>query len=95
MANNSKSIEAVCSFCSQASDEMAHGQNGDICSSCVKLALESLELYEMSRNVVPTVPKPSQIKALLDEHVIGQDQAKRTLAVAVYNHYQRIQSNLE
>ena len=95
MAKNSKSIEAVCSFCSQASDEMAHGKNGDICASCVKLALESLELYEMSQNAVPEVPRPSHIKALLDQHVIGQEQAKRTLAVAVYNHYQRIQSNIE
>ncbi len=84
-----------CSFCGRGQDEVAKlvsGPNVYICNECIKLCNDILE-EEM---VVPPLfeeedfPKPAEIKDKLDHYVIGQDRAKITLAVAVYNHYKRI-----
>jgi len=84
-----------CSFCGRGQDEVAKlisGPNVYICNECVKLCNEILEeemtgtmLYEMEH-----FPKPKEIKEYLDHYVIGQEYAKITLSVAVYNHYKRI-----
>ncbi len=84
-----------CSFCGRGQDEVARLISGPgvyICSECVKLCNEILE-GEMQQPILEgreDLPKPNEIKGLLDEYVIGQDQAKKVLSVAVYNHFQRI-----
>ena len=92
---------AACSFCGQ--EQTAHipliaGMNGHICEACVRLAHQVISTWTRRRDAkfcVSTTPppKPLQIKAILDGYVIGQDTAKETLAVAVYNHFKRL--NLE
>ena len=76
---------------------MLKGINGYICSDCVKMASDYLKEFEPSKGVTPGLgkaPKPAQIKEYLDQYVIGQDRAKKVLAVAVYNHYKRVRHNL-
>lgn len=89
-----------CSFCGRNRDEvkiLIAGQEGHICENCVEHAREIIEQELMVKDEkVPssfklTVKKPVEIKKFLDEYVIGQDDAKRVLAVAVYNHYKRLQ----
>jgi ATP-dependent Clp protease ATP-binding subunit ClpX len=98
MAKDHNKLEMVCSFCSEfLPGQMVRGAYGVICAQCVKQSLELLESYQDKQDTaqLPEIARPSEIKTFLDEHVIGQDQAKRTLAVAVYNHYKRIQSIIE
>ncbi len=89
-----------CSFCGRGQDEvtkLVSGPSVYICNECIKLCNDILE-EEMGREssaVSVELPKPQEIKAILDEYVIGQDRAKKALAVAVYNHYKRINSDLE
>ncbi len=84
-----------CSFCGRGQDEVARLVSGPsvyICSECVKLCNDILE-GEIERehpSVSGQLPKPAEIKRILDDYVVGQDRAKKTLAVAVYNHYKRI-----
>ncbi|HEY2347911.1 MAG TPA: ATP-dependent Clp protease ATP-binding subunit ClpX [Puia sp.] len=90
-----------CSFCGRSRDEvkiLIAGQEGHICENCVEHAQEiiSQELIvrddsSPSSQFKLTVKKPIEIKRFLDEYVIGQDDAKKVLAVAVYNHYKRLQ----
>jgi ATP-dependent Clp protease ATP-binding subunit ClpX len=89
-----------CSFCGRNRDEvkiLIAGQEGHICENCVEHAREIIEQELMTRDdKTPTsfklsVKKPIEIKKFLDEYVIGQDEAKKVLAVAVYNHYKRLQ----
>jgi len=89
-----------CSFCGRNRDEvkiLIAGQEGHICENCVEHAREIIEQELMVKDEkVPssfklTVKKPVEIKKFLDEYVIGQDDAKRVLSVAVYNHYKRLQ----
>ena len=87
-----------CSFCGRNEDEvpvLLNGLNGFICSDCVKqaqLVLNEIEpkgkMTSKQKNFLNI--KPVDIKKHLDEYVIGQDDAKKSLAVAVYNHYKRI-----
>src|SRR5687767_4554270 len=90
-----------CSFCGRSRDEvkiLIAGQEGHICENCVEHAREIIDQELMVRNDNPSpsqfklnVKKPVEVKRFLDEYVIGQDDAKRVLAVAVYNHYKRLQ----
>jgi ATP-dependent Clp protease ATP-binding subunit ClpX len=90
-----------CSFCGRSRDEvkiLIAGQEGHICENCVEHAREIIdqELMVKNENSSPSqfklnVKKPIEVKKFLDEYVIGQDDAKRVLAVAVYNHYKRLQ----
>lgn len=92
-----------CSFCGRSRDEvkiLIAGQEGHICESCVDHAQDIIEQELMADNQTLashatsfklTVRKPIEIKRFLDEYVIGQDDAKKVMAVAVYNHYKRLQ----
>src|SRR5213596_2714624 len=86
-----------CSFCGRGQDEVARLVSGPsvyICSECVKLCNDILEgeLEREQPSSVGQLPKPAEIKRILDDYVVGQDRAKKILAVAVYNHYKRIYS---
>ena len=97
--NSSSSDKHVkCSFCAKTSDEVRHlikGLNNSyICDECIEMSGELIsdsvrELLQEEENQ-KELPKPQEIKAHLDQYVIGQDKPKRNLAVAVYNHYKRI-----
>lgn len=91
-----------CSFCGRSRDEvkiLIAGQEGHICENCVDHAQEIIEQELATRpdgSAVGTafkltVKKPIEVKRFLDEYIIGQDDAKKVLAVAVYNHYKRLQ----
>lgn len=89
-----------CSFCGRSRDEvkiLIAGQEGHICENCVEHAREIIDQELVVREEKSpssfklTVKKPVEIKRFLDEYVIGQDEAKKVLAVAVYNHYKRLQ----
>ncbi len=90
-----------CSFCGRSRDEvkiLIAGQEGHICENCVEHAREIIEQELMvkddknsSSSFKLTIKKPIEVKKFLDEYVIGQDEAKKVLAVAVYNHYKRLQ----
>lgn len=84
-----------CSFCGKSQDQVKRliaGPNVYICDECVELCQEIIkeEFEEIVDTEITGLPKPQEIKKYLDEYVIGQDEAKKTLAVAVYNHYKRI-----
>ena len=101
MANRQKN-SVVCSFCGKSQDEVDRiiaGPGVYICSECIRVCSNIVEedLYEDTEmtyriNSKHQLPSPAEIKEILDNYVIGQDEAKRTLAVAVYNHYKRINS---
>jgi ATP-dependent Clp protease ATP-binding subunit ClpX len=94
-----------CSFCGRNRDEvkiLIAGQEGHICENCVEHAQEIIQQELMIREDNPggtqfklTVKKPIEIKRILDEYVIAQDDAKKVLAVAVYNHYKRLQQKVQ
>src|SRR6187455_2239263 len=93
-----------CSFCGRNRDEvkiLIAGQEGHICENCVEHAREIIEQELMTKDDrTPTsnklsVKKPVEIKKFLDEYVIGQEDAKKILAVAVYNHYKRLNQKIE
>ncbi|MGB7381763.1 MAG: ClpX C4-type zinc finger protein, partial [Rhodococcus sp. (in: high G+C Gram-positive bacteria)] len=86
-----------CSFCGKSQKQVKKliaGPGVYICDECIDLCNEIIEeeLAESSEVKLDDLPKPSEIKDFLENYVIGQDTAKRTLAVAVYNHYKRIQA---
>jgi len=87
-----------CSFCGKSKDSVRKFISGPsvyICNECINLCNEILAEDE-EREVADTitqVPTPNEIKSVLDQYVIGQERAKRTLAVAVYNHYKRINAS--
>lgn len=84
-----------CSFCGKPQEQvrkLVAGPGVYICDECIELCAEIIE-EEFSENTelnLEDIPKPKEIKDILDQYVIGQDNAKRALAVAVYNHYKRI-----
>ncbi|HCO21509.1 MAG TPA: ATP-dependent Clp protease ATP-binding subunit ClpX, partial [Flavobacteriaceae bacterium] len=90
-----------CSFCGRKKSEveiLISGQNGFICENCVEQAhaivKESVHEDEFSpATSIEELKKPREIKEFLDEYVIGQDQAKKQLSIAVYNHYKRLLHN--
>jgi len=92
-----------CSFCGKSQDEVERliaGRNAYICNECVELCLNvmgdefaprSKQLKQKARQLEEEgLPKPTEIKEFLDEYIIGQEEAKITISVAVYNHYKRI-----
>ncbi|MGE4312695.1 MAG: ATP-dependent Clp protease ATP-binding subunit ClpX [Pseudobdellovibrionaceae bacterium] len=85
-----------CSFCGKSQHEVRKliaGPNVFICNECVELCMDIIQEEDKSSIVRSDegVPSPSEIKAFLDEYVIGQDWAKRVLSVAVHNHYKRLE----
>lgn len=95
----SRNSKRRCSFCGRTEDEVGFlitGVNGCICDSCAEQAHEIVKEAMHHQGQGPTdlnlseLPKPKDIKVFLDQYVIGQDDAKRYLAVAVYNHYKRL-----
>ena len=94
-----------CSFCGRNKNEVSvlvSGQNGFICNYCIEQAhtivKESDEQENKNHSSVKTsaqLKKPREIKEFLDEYVIGQDQAKKQLSIAVYNHYKRLAHNAD
>ena len=100
-------MKKTCSFCGRSENEvklLITGLNGHICEECAKqaydIACSAGFAEEKDEEDAPAldwkaVPKPHQIKEHLDQYVIGQDEAKRYLSVAVYNHYKRLQQAVE
>lgn len=84
-----------CSFCGKSQDQVRRliaGPNVYICDECIELCQEIIQ-EEFDENIeidLLDLPKPNEIKDILDQYVIGQEKAKKSLAVAVYNHYKRI-----
>jgi ATP-dependent Clp protease ATP-binding subunit ClpX len=95
---NDEKGQLKCSFCGKTQDQvrkLVAGPGVYICDECIELCTEIVEEELGTEEEVEfkDVPKPKEIREILDEYVIGQDQAKKSLAVAVYNHYKRINSN--
>src|SRR3990172_1836907 len=93
----SKDRHLRCSFCGKSKDavrKFISGPSVYICNECIALCNEILQEDEEREvaEAITQVPTPPEIKDLLDQYVIGQESAKKTLAVAVYNHYKRINS---
>ena len=98
---NKKDKEICCSFCGKTQDEvtrLVEGPGVYICDNCIEFCSSLLfddeigakKKQKTKKEPDFVLPKPKEIKALLDQYVIGQDEAKQTLSVAVYNHYKRI-----
>lgn len=95
--------ELNCSFCGRKKAEtklLVAGLNAHICERCVDQAVGIIQEETTHTENIPTnaeflLKKPKQIKAFLDDYVIGQEQAKKVLSVAVYNHYKRLNQNVE
>ncbi len=84
---------ATCSFCGrpeEAVEKLISGPDSYICDKCVRLCMEIVEKKPVHHEL--KLLKPREIKLALDEYVIGQERAKKTISVAVYNHYKRIRS---
>ena len=99
MAKFDDKKQLKCSFCGKNQDQVKRliaGPGVYICDECIDLCSEIIQ-DEFEENVeldTTSLPKPAEIKNYLDQYVIGQEKAKKALAVAVYNHYKRIQSNM-
>jgi ATP-dependent Clp protease ATP-binding subunit ClpX len=92
---NDEKGQLKCSFCGKSQEQvrkLVAGPGVYICDECIELCMEIVEeeLGHEEEFELTEVPKPLEIKAILDQYVIGQEQAKKSLAVAVYNHYKRI-----
>ncbi|MHB1005476.1 MAG: ATP-dependent Clp protease ATP-binding subunit ClpX [Chloroflexota bacterium] len=104
MANRGSRIQYHCSFCGKGQDQVRRLIAGPgavyICDECVELCREIIDEEQAPEAAKPRmasnkIPTPKRISELLDQYVIGQDQAKRVLSVAVYNHYKRINSGMQ
>ena len=98
MANKNKNNENHCSFCGRGESEvnmLMTGLNGYICDECSLQAAQIVNEHmgkgtSTTKSPIKEIPSPQQLKAHLDQYVIGQEEAKRVLSVAVYNHYKRL-----
>ena len=100
-------MKKQCNFCGRSERDvrlLITGLNGYICEQCAMQAYEIVQQQNLSPAgksakkgafKLNKVPKPKEIKAYLDQYVIGQDEAKRFLSVAVYNHYKRLQQPVD
>ncbi|MFT8949341.1 MAG: ATP-dependent Clp protease ATP-binding subunit ClpX [Liquorilactobacillus hordei] len=101
MFENTDSNEPVmCSFCGKSQDQVKKivaGPGVYICNECIDLCKDIIdeEFRDQVTEELTDVPKPREIVDILNQYVIGQEQAKKTLAVAVYNHYKRVNASLE
>ena len=99
MAKYDEKKQLKCSFCGKNQEQVKRliaGPGVYICDECIDLCSEIIS-DEFEENIeldTTSVPKPNEIKGYLDQYVIGQEKAKKSLSVAVYNHYKRINSNL-
>ncbi len=89
-----------CSFCGKSQEEVKKliaGPHVYICDECVELCQEIMmeEWNEEQKSKAKTLLKPTEIKAILDEHIVGQEKAKKSLSVAVYNHYRRVEAQID
>ena len=89
-----------CSFCGKSQEEVKKliaGPHVYICDECVELCQEIMmeEWNEEQKHKAKSLLKPTEIKAILDEHIIGQEKAKRSLSVSVYNHYRRVEAQID
>ncbi len=97
MAKKIDEKERFCSFCGKSEGEverLVSGMGVYICDSCIALCNQIMQNEFTPTNEIPdldSLPKPAEIKAVLDQYVIGQEDAKKILSVAVYNHYKRIE----
>jgi len=94
---NDEKGQLKCSFCGKSQDQvkkLVAGPGVYICDECIELCTEIVEeeLGHEEEMDFKDIPKPHEIKEILEQYVIGQEQAKKSLAVAVYNHYKRINS---
>ncbi len=99
MAKYDEKKQLKCSFCGKNQEQVKRliaGPGVYICDECIDLCSEIIadEFEERLELDTTRVPKPNEIKGYLDQYVIGQEKAKKSLSVAVYNHYKRINSNL-
>ncbi|BEQ14813.1 ATP-dependent Clp protease ATP-binding subunit ClpX [Desulfoferula mesophila] len=98
--NDGKGSDLVCSFCGKSQDEVKKliaGPSVYICDECIELCNEIIEEEYQKEEAASRVaiPKPAEIKAIMDEYVVEQDRAKKILSVAVHNHYKRIDAKME
>jgi len=98
--NNDTQKQFHCSFCGKPQEQvkrLVEGPGVYICNECVYLCFDIFDedYAEVNMEFFDGLPKPKEIKAILDEYVIGQEIAKKALSVAIYNHYKRINSGIE
>ena len=89
-----------CTFCGKTENQvrkLVTGSGAAICDECIELCVDIISEERVKDAQLNTLqlPKPAQISAYLDNYVVGQESAKRTLSVAVYNHYKRVYANQE
>lgn len=102
MANRTNNNEAICSFCGKSRSQvnkLIQGPIANICDECVDLCIDILDSDTVSSQdgvgkieSLSELPKPKELHDYLNEYIIGQDEAKKALSVAIYNHYKRIES---
>ncbi len=99
--SDGKGTDLLCSFCGKSQEEVKKliaGPSVYICDECIELCNEIIaEEYEReeAEKGGSKIPKPSEIRSIIDEYVVDQERAKKILSVAVHNHYKRIESNVE
>ena len=91
--------EPRCSFCGKTAEQVRRliaGPSVYICDECISLCSEIIEedVHDRQEISLDKLPKPQELKAFLDDYIIGQEEAKKVLSVAVYNHYKRINSEV-